>query len=191
MAETIQNKYLLRAVTGESYTLTGSDRNAVITTAADSVLDTYDLTKILNATRSDGFYYENTITIKRARVYLAGGQGMQPAADGTLAAFLALNIAQLYDGTGQKLFRFFLNIPKFEEWFDLNIQIKPYEGTPDPWTGTLADKHICRLMLESSSKFSFDDFNIQADYVGQDVIPVIELEIQTAGIIDLQGGRIY
>lgn len=187
----IQSKYVLRAVTDESYTLTGNDRNAIITKAADAVLETFDLNKTLNAIKSDGFYFGNTLNIKRARVYLAGGQGMQPAADGTLAAYLALNITQLYDGSGPKLARFFLNIPKYEEWFDVNAIIKPYESTPDPWTGTLADKHICRLMLESTSKFSFDDFNVQTDYVGQDVIPVIELEIETAGIIDLQGGRIY
>lgn len=187
----IQSKYVLRAVTGESYTLTGNDRNATITKAADEVLETFDLTKILNANKSDGFYFGNTLNIKRARVYLAGGQGMQPAADGTLAAYLALNITQLYDGSGPKLARFFLNIPKYEVWFDVNAIIKPYEGTPDPWTGIMPEKHICRLMLESTSKFSFDDFNVQADYVGQDIIPVIELEIETAGIIDLQGGRIY
>lgn len=192
MAETIQGRYLMRAVIPETYTLTGNDRNAVLTTAQDNVLDTYNFTKQYNFSIGDCFYFQNTINIKRARIYAAGGEGIRAAADGTEAASLRFAVKQLYDGSGPNLARYSLKFPEWGKWYDINIKINPFDANiVDPWTGTLANKMPCRLAIEQTSKFSIDDFNIQNDYIGQNITPVLELEILTAGIMDMQNGRLY
>ena len=189
---TIQGRYLMRAVIPETYTLTSNNRNAVVTTTQTNVLDTYNFTKQFNFTAGDCFYFENTINIKRARIYAAGGEGIRAAADGTEAASLRLAVKQLLDGSGPNLARYSLKFPEWGKWYDINAEINPFDAqNVDPWTGTHADKKPCRLAIEDTSAFSIDDFNVQSDYVLQDIIPVLELEILTAGIIDMQGGRLY
>ena len=189
--EEIQGKYLIKSIIPETYTLTGNDRNAELLAANDSILSISTVSKPYQSTSGDCIKYENNFVIKRARIYAAGGAGMQPEYNGDYAAILWLFISQLYDGSGKNLKAFVLRFPKWGEWIEINNIVKPHETTPDPWTGTHADTHPCRLKLGQGSRFTFDDYNVQSDYIGQDVTPVLEMEVYTGGMIDMQTGKIY
>jgi hypothetical protein len=181
MAE-IRGKYVVYSFLPITYSLTGNNRQARFT--FDDTQDEITL-KAQNAP-SEPVYgvqliSQNDITIKRARIVPRGGAGLL-ASPGTLAGQLFLN-AYTYDTDSNRitLDSIHLDFLEWGEWENVNAVLKPYKntGVAEPFPGS------CDLFISgAASKFTADDFNIQADYVGQGVQALLEMEIETAGLSD-------
>lgn len=191
-------KYLLWANTQCSYTLTGANRQATFDIGnQDKVIDTFVMANNVVISPVKGFLnYENLCTIKRARIIPAGACGARPAPV-SVAARLNIAVVAGIDGKkldntdGDTLAVFALYFENWDEWTEFNIDVEPFkkEINWDEYQHD-ADKKPCSLkILEHAQFFSIDDYNIQSAYIGQDVHPMIDFEINTAGIL-LQNGII-
>ena len=191
-------KYLLQANTQSSYTLTGSNRNATFDIGnQDKVISAYVLANDVIVSPVKGFLnYENLCTIKRARLIPSGAYGARP---GPVSMAARLNIAVVAGIDGKKidntdgdtLTTFALYFENWDEWTEFNINVEPFKTEID-WDEYLHDveKKPCSFkILEHAQFFSIDDYNIQSAYIGQDIYPIIDFEIDTAGIV-LQNGTI-
>lgn len=191
-AVAIAGKYFLHTlIENTSYELTGNDRNADFhTSAGDVQLGVY----ALNSRASNTIVYllpENDFTIKRARIVAAGGHGLQPGND---TPFLAAKLCFYAgvdngDGTFTELDACNMSLTKWGEWEEINKTIKPHKYTG----GTLPQ--LCALILRSSggetNSFWCDDYNLQEDYVGQTIKPILEMEVETAGLFDVNDRVIF
>ena len=178
----IRGKYVVYSFLPITYTLTGENRQGRF--AFDDTQDEITL-KAQNAP-SEPVYGcqlvgQNDTTIKRARIVPRGGAGLL-ASPGTLAGQLFLN-AYTKDTEENRitLDSVHLDFLQWGEWENVNAVLKPYKntGSAEYLPG------VCSLFISGAAeKFTADDFNIQADFVGQGVQALIELEIETAGLSD-------
>lgn len=189
----IAGKYLIRAVLPASYELTGNARNAEFYFTGDSALNTVCMTKDYYGVGGAKFLFESQIKINRARIMAAGGYGLQAPQDGSPAASLIIGINQFADGSGVSLGTGFIRFSNWGEWEEKNLVYRPFNGTPGSWTGAAFEhsKPVCFKAIQQNSDFKCDDYNLQEDFVGQTITPVIEMEIETNGIIDDVTGKIY
>lgn len=190
----VQGKYTLSIELPTSYELTGNARNANFTFANN--IEQFS-PKCVNRGYIDNGYanisFENKVFVKRGRIYAAGGQGLQAAQDGTFAGQFLLVVRQFNNGSGGTLDTLFLRFPKWDEWYNIDGELKPFVGTAADWSGATYE-HLkpCRLGSQSiGSYFTCDDFNVQEDYVGQTVTPILELEIETGGLVGSSHGDLY
>ena len=123
------------------------------------------------------FNVENEITIKRVKVVPNGAPGLQAAVNRIAAHFEIRAVAEdenlvliVYDST-------FINVPNWGEWFDCNMKLSPYKRT-----GHGTENFVGLSINPSNNLFSCDDYNVQNDYIGQGVTPIIYMEIETAGL---------
>lgn len=178
--KTIQGVYRLGAnLTGNfpTYNLNGNDRNANNNaTSVDvnfSILD--------QASNSDArFRTQNTHRIKRARIVTNGCEGLRAGVNAfamtiTLVAYDSVNNIT---GTKYAMLKFL----KFNEWTNFDIFFKAFEDDliKD------AEKFVFRLVPQVTN-YNIDDFNIQADYIGQPVSFYLEMEIDSAGVYNSNG----
>lgn len=185
----IRSKYVVYSFLPITYTLTGNDRQARFT--FDDTQDQIRL-KAQNAPSEPvygvGLISNNDITIKRARIVPRGGAGLL-ASPGTLAGQLFLNAYTIdTDNNRITLDSVHLDFLQWGEWENVNAVLKPYKntGSAEPLPGA------CDLFISgATSKFTADDFNIQADFVGQGVQALLEMEIETAGLSDYDTHAIF
>ena len=191
-------KYLLWANTQCSYKLTGANRQATFDIGKqDKVIDTFIMANDVVISPVKGFLnYENLCTIKRARLVPSGAWGAHPAPV-SVAGRLSIAVVAGIDGKkldntdGDTLTVFSLYFENWDEWMEFNINVEPFK-TEVNWDEYQhdADKKPCSFkILEHAQFFSIDDYNIQSAYIGQDVHPMIDFEIDTAGMV-LQNGAI-
>lgn len=185
MAE-IAGKYFLHTlIENTSYELTGNDRNADFhSTAGDVQLGIYALNSRASNTLVK-LIPQYDFIITRARIVAAGGHGLQA---GTAAPFIAAKIG-IYagvdhgDGTFDNFDDCYFTLTNWGEWQDINKTIKPHKYTLSPLP------QLCDLILRNSggfyNTFYCDDYNLQEDYVGQTIKPVLEMEVKTAGMYDV------
>ena len=184
----IQGKYSLYAFpTNSSYTLTGNARSASFGVNSPAV----DLlTKCISAPEGNNavaFKVENKLTIKRFRVRMNGAPGIQAGVNHTAAKFKLIfgridldNNLHTYDSV-------WIEAPNFGEWVDADLLVEPYKRTG----GNTAYDFIGIIIDPDNSVFYVDDFNLQADYIGQGITPIIEMEIETAGLYVKSNGQIF
>lgn len=179
-ASQILGLYVVTGSTGASYTLTGANRNASIGATPGAIN-----MNCVNSPNGSAVYLigDNVTTIKRARLRCPAGPGMNSAQ--LVAAQIVLSFQAILGGSGDtELDAIKLTVPKWGEWLEVNAKIKPFK-TAYSWNDTQVTQHKpVGLFIGSASNFNFDDFNIQADYVGEAVAPVLDLEIDTAGVVD-------
>ena len=189
----IAGKYLIRAVLPASYELTGNARNAEFYFTGNSALNTVCMTKDYYGLGLAKFLFENEITINRARIIAAGGYGLQAPQNGSPAASLIIGVNQFANGSGVELGIGFIRFSNWGEWEEKNLVYRPFKGTPASWTGAAFEqnKPVCFKAKQQNSSFNCDDYNLQEDFIGQTITPVIEMEIETSGIIDDVTGIIY
>ena len=191
-------KYILQANTQCSYTLTGANRNATFDIGnQDKVIDAFVLANDVIISPVKGFLnYENLCTIKRARLIPSGAYGARPgpvrmAARLNIAVVAGIDGKKLDNTDGDTLTTFALYFENWDEWTEFNINVEPFKTEVD-WDEYQhdADKKPCSFkILEHAQFFSIDDYNIQSAYIGKDIYPIIDFEIDTAGIV-LQNGTI-
>ena len=173
------NKYLLSLNTGASYELGGATPDANFSPATDQVMPCY-LTSgaFAGIVALSGLH---KIKITGARLTNAN---LAIEGNGAVAAALKMRLSKVSGGSevGDPFAEFEMNIGKWNRWEKKNITI-----TPDSSADTSLNRP-CRLVLDTDSVFNVFDFNVSDDMKGQDVLPILELEIETDSILDASTG---
>ena len=173
------NKYLLSLATGATYTLTGADADADFSPSADTVMDCY---------LTSGAFSGKVALSGLGRIKITGARltnaNLAVEGNGTVAAVLKMRLSKVSSGSevGDPFAEFYMNIGKWNRWEKKNIVIVPDSGSD---TGV---NRACRLVLDDESVFHVYDSNVGDDMKGQDVLPILELEIETDCILDASTG---
>lgn len=181
----IQGKYSLYAFpTNASYTLTGNNRAAsfgVNNPAVELV------TKCITAPEGNNaiaFNVERQITIKRIRVRMNGAPGIQAGVNHTAAKF-KLIFGRIDSDSNLFVYDYiWVEIPNFGEWVESEQIVEPYlrKGNDSSF------EYLQIIVDPDNAVFYVDDFNLQEDFVGEGITPIIEMEIETAGLFVRSNG---
>lgn len=174
----IAGKYTLWAVVPNcSYEFTGNARAASFGITGDE-LQAINM-KALNSLSVDSNVWPEIgteVKIKRAKIEPSGAFGLQQSQGERAAGFY---VALTYiddDGNLQTLDQVSLQFDKWGEWCDINKSLKAY-GFVNPSS--------CGFGISRNGAFfTCDDYNLQEDYIGQTVTPVLVMEVETAGLYD-------
>lgn len=173
------NKYLLSLATGATYELGGETPNANFSPASDQTMPCY-LTSgaFAGIVAMSGL---SKIKITGARLTNAN---LAIEGNGPVAAALKMRLSKVSSGSevGDPFAEFEMNIGKWNRWEKKNITI-----TPDSDSDTSLNRP-CRIVLDTDSVFHVYDSNVSDDMNGQDVLPILELEIETDSILDASTG---
>ena len=173
------NKYLLSLNTNASYPLGGETPDASFSPASDKVMPCY-LTSgaFAGIVALSGLH---KIKITGARLTNAN---LEIVGNGSVAAALKMRLSKIVEGSesGDPFAEFEMNIGKWNRWEKKNITIVPDSG---------ADTSLnrpCRLVLDTESVFNVYDYNVGDEMKGQNVNPILELEIEADAILDASTG---
>lgn len=182
-----------------AYQFAGNNRNASFTGhVPDKIMETVCTSTDLGGGYA-AFNANAEIRIKKARLNADGACGLQ-CAPGKLAGRFYLGVRQ--GATGYKpdgvtpsaeLAVVELKFKNWGEWVDIDGVLRPYEGNADDWSDyPLGGVHLCRLVFKYlNSNFTCDDYNANSAYLGQDLTPTLELQIDVPGIYSSLDGKIY
>lgn len=170
-AKKILGTYINSAFFSDSYTFTGNDRAAEILPASQKFV-----MQTLNSefTVQTCFKFDTILHIKKARIITPGAPGLQPPPE-KYAAKLTMRLLNAND---VELTSWRMVFSKFDEWEDFNQNITPFESggvknNPSPFVYLGLNNYL--------SEINIDDFNIQADYVGETFKPCLQMIVDTAG----------
>ena len=173
------NKYLLSLNTGASYELGGATPNANFSPASDTVMPCY---------LTSGAFAGIVALSGLSKIKITGARlsnaNLTIEGNGAVAAALKMRLSKIVEGaeSGDPFAEFEMNIGKWNRWEKKNITI-----TPDSSSDTTTNRP-CRLVLDTESVFNVFDFNVGNDMKGQDVLPILELEIEADAILDASTG---
>lgn len=173
------NKYLLSLNTGASYELGGATPNANFSPASDQVMPCY-----LTSGAFAGVVALSGLTKIKITGARLSNANLAIEGNGAVAAALKMRLSKIVGGSesGDPFAEFEMNVGKWNRWEKKNITI-----TPDSGADTSLNRP-CRLVLDTESVFNVFDFNVGDDMVGQDVLPILELEIEADAILDASTG---
>lgn len=163
--------YRLLAALPLSYTFTGEARDASVTLADNTRLTLVPMSK--NGSRatfkpSGMTPVPSSITFVRARLIASGAPGLEPSLN-HLAGMFKLRFTY---GTKNSE-PFVLSFTKWNEWEQQMVSVV---------TGECEGDSIRLELLASDSMITIDDYNVQEAYIGQDVEPILEVEVECNGI---------
>lgn len=184
MRKNIQGKYFCYSfIPNSSYTLTGSARTASF--GVNNTIENNNMNvKCLSAPNPDNsvkFLANTSVKIKRVRVRMNGAPGMQAGLN-HIAAKIAVEFGKVKDGYWVSEARAFIQVPNFGEWCECGAELNANHTLIE-----YRDMHVNPL----ETIFYVDDYNIQSDYVNQGITPILEMEIETAGISVANDGEIF
>lgn len=182
MANKVQGRYLIVGDLGGAYELTGANRDAEM---ALNEHDQINLLAVNNNGARNVYLCANVKTrILRARLRSPQGPGINSAKP--TAGAIVISFCAMLGGQDAELASYKIAIPTWGDWFDVNFDIEPYK-TPYNWTdGQILQNKPVGAFIGNNSLLKIDDFNVQDNYIGQEVGAVLDLEIETAGVIDSQ-----
>lgn len=178
----IKGTYTLRADLVEmtmNFLFTDSDRYKEIAPDNDFMLNLAcaDIDRPINNTIS--LISNNKLFVKKARILTLGAPGLSPSAISTLAAKILIVGRELDDINSDPVGGFSFGLSLYNEWQDLNIEFLPIKKNENYY-----------LSIDSQyTKMWIDDYNLQSAYIGQPFRPVLEMIVDTSGVID-NGGNI-
>jgi hypothetical protein len=173
------NKYLLSLSTGASYELGGETPIANFSPASDQTMPCY---------LTSGAFAGIVALSGLSKIKITGARltnaNLEINGNGAVAAALKMRLSKVSSGSevGEPFAEFEMNIGKWNRWEKKNITI-----TPDSGADTSLNRP-CRLVLDAESVFNVYDFNVGDDMKGQNVLPILELEIETDCILDATTG---
>lgn len=173
------NKYLLSLNTGASYELGDETPNANFSPASDQVMPCY---------LTSGAFAGIVALSGLSKIKITGARltnaNLEINGNGAVAAALKMRLSKIVGGSeiGDPFAEFEMNIGKWNRWEKKNITI-----TPDSSSDTTRNRP-CSLVLDDASTFYVYDFNVQSDLVGQDISPILELEIEADAILNASTG---
>lgn len=171
-------KYRLNAILiNDTYTLTGADADAYLEIVTERKVNFYtDNVKFTGQVKVCGL---NGFKVTGARI---SSKGLSVVGNNRISASLNFNLRKGDDVSGDILASFEVPVVKWNEWEEKDIVVKQ----TDPETTALND--VATLFLTDATIFNIYDFNVQSDMVGQDVVPIIELEIECDKLLDASTG---
>lgn len=193
MSNRIQGKYTIYAPLPATYKFTGNDRDAEFDAGNQNVVLS---TKCLNIFGGSGiakFRYNAAIKIRRARLVARGAEEVAPPLDpDKYCGDFVLGVQQYLDGSGKNLDSVRLKFTRWNEWTELNAVLRPYATKADTWEGASLStlKPVSLELKYQNALFCVDDYNIQDAYIDQYMNTALEMQIETAGIIDTYSSRI-
>lgn len=191
MAEKIASKYNISLeLTPYRYQFTGNDRNATVSSVNDlDISGALCSQQVKYTSVSARPKYDNIFTIKRARILSTGAAGLR-APEGNMACLISLGLIDEDDNT--LMSRLFLRLMEWNEWEDVNVDLRPFD-TLHTFTDEEKLKSLSYRIGKVVTKFYIDDYNIQSAYIGQYVTPVLNLDVETAGMVnyDSIGDKYY
>lgn len=159
--------YRVYAVLDSSYTFTGSARQASFGVAANAALECHALSFAL----SDKVQFKGgQFRIVRARLLASGALGLAPGKEKIAGKVKLKFVTGGEDASGS----FELSFAKWDEWVNQDLRI----GVKDSVVGKDCELEV----IKNSTTFTCDDFNVDSAYVGQTVVPMLELEIEANGV---------
>lgn len=184
MRKNIQGKYFCYSfLLHSSYTLTSNAR-----TASFGVTDTIENNrmniKCLSAPDPDNsvkFLANTSVKINRVRVRMNGAPGIQAGLN-HIAAKISVEFGKVKDGSWVSEAKAFIQVPNFGEWCECGAELNANKTLVE-----YRDMHV----NPDETIFYVDDYNLRPDYVGQGITPVVEMEIETAGISVANDGEIF
>jgi len=185
-AKQIQGRYFLQANIPTSYTLTGADRAGSM--GLDEIKEL--IVESINAPGvSNRVYFpvEHLITIKRVRIVANGGPGIQGGVNHYAGQFILSMARDDGEGNVTKFDECPVIIPNWGEWYEINMHLRPFKRTGGDTSAEFVGMAIEKT-LDSVAMFYVDDFNIQEDFVGQGVTPILQMEAETAGLVCSSNG---
>ena len=184
----IQGNYFCQANVTASYTLTGANRQAGFDITGDKQ---QLLCRCINAPIVNAavvFPVEHIVNIRRIRLIANGGQGIQAAINHNAAEFLLAAMRTDADSNLIVYDRCPVIIPNWGEWFAINMELSPFKRLDDE-----VDFDYVGLGIEKTgipqSMFNVDDYNIQDDYVNQGITPVLQMGLETSGLVCQTNGQ--
>lgn len=185
-AKQIQGKYFLQADIPASYTLTGENRAGTmgVNDITELVVDSINAPAVSNRVV---FPVENVVTIKRVRLVANGGPGIQGGVNHYAGQFIISMATTDADNNVIKFDSCPVIIPNWGEWYDINMVLRPFKRTGGNTSAEFVGMAIEKT-LDSLAMFYVDDFNIQDDFIGQGVTPILQMEIETAGLVCQSNG---
>ena len=177
----IKGTYILRASLNDvvsGFAFTGADRNTELSAASDFLLNLAcaDINRPTNTAVS--LISNNILNIKAARILTPGAAGLRVALNSQVAATITIVGRALADVSAEALGGFTFGLDLFNEWQDVNVKYMPAKVNDNYYLSINKDY----------TKFFIDDYNIQDDYVGQTFAAVLEMLVDTAGVLDNGGG---
>lgn len=189
----IQGHYLIQAplYTGgddtqlDLYTYTNADRAAAVSFSQDCKLSflQLDSSKPLNYGDVRAFLTQARLNVKRARIFTPGSPGICPA-NGKRAARLILRSYRNIDGVDVYGESFEIKFDNYNEWQNLDYIFENYKFQEDHPT---ADYYLLQIPGQSPAYMTVDDYNLQSAYEGETLRAFLELDIDTAGMINPNG----
>ena len=173
------NKYLLSLNTGASYELGGETPDAYFSPTSDYVMPCY---------LTSGSFAGIVALSGLSKIKITGARltnaNLTIEGNGPIAAALKMRLSKVSSGSevGDPFAEFEMNIGKWNRWEKKNIVI-----TPDS-DGDTGVNRACRLVLDDESVFNVFDYNVGDDMKGQNVLPILELEIEADCILDASTG---
>lgn len=182
MVEKIASKYNISLeLTPYRYQFTGNNRNVSVSAVNDLDISGASCSQQVKfSSVSVRPKYDNIFTIKRARILSTGAAGLR-APEGGLACLISFGLIDEDDST--LISRLFLRIKEWNEWEDINVDLRPFE-TVHTFTDEEKLKSLSYRIGQVVTKFYIDDYNIQSAYIGQYVTPVLNLDVETAGMVN-------
>lgn len=184
----IQGHYLIQATLyngGDDsqldlYTYTNADRAAAVSFSQDCKLSflQLDSSKPLNYGDLRSFLTQARLNVKRARIFTPGSPGICPA-NGKRAARLILVSYRTIDGVDVEGESFEIKFDSYNEWQNLDYIFENY--------GFQEEYYNLKIPGQSPAYLTIDDYNLQSAYEGETLRAFLELDIDTAGMINPNG----
>ena len=189
-SKNIKGRYdLYTPLADAAYTLTGADRNATFGfTGTQDELNTRCLDFPGNINGKIAVPVENLVTIKKIKLWPRGGFGLQNSPL-YMAGKFYLELGRTDPDTSTFIVydKVAVNIPNWGEWFDVDAVLKPFNRLDNN-----SDFDFMQFSIAyDTAVFSCDDYNLQADYVGQGISPALEMIVETAGLVDASNGNYF
>lgn len=164
----ISGSYILQSFNIDEYTLTGNNRDALVS-VSESRVNLIDLSNGSQLDRVIDLLTKNKIHVKGIRVITPGAEGLRACKN---CARFWFQYYSIIDSENKGLLSI-VEVERYNEWQVLDDYWEPYK---------LAGKENFFNLGISHAEFNIDDYNIQSAYVGKKVKFAIELKIDTAGI---------
>lgn len=178
----ILGKYIIRANVStftSGFAFANDNRNRHLTLNDDEMLNCYcsDFNRPVNS--SVHFVANSVLKVRAARIVTPGAIGLRPALTDPAGVFF-IQARKANDATSDTLGAFMFDCPYFNEWQPMNFDFLPdYKS---------AENNEYWLSINSQySSINFEDFNIQSIYEGETFNVGLELQLDTAGILDYDG----
>lgn len=176
----IKGTYILRASLNDvvsGFSFTGTDRNTELAAADDFMINLRcaDIDRPVNTSVS--LVSNNVLNIKAARILTPGAAGLRPALNSQTAGIFTFIGRASNDVAAESLGGFTFGLDLFNEWQEVSIKYLPKKVNDNYYLSM--DKNYTKLFV--------DDYNVQNEYIGQTFGAVLEMFVDTAGVLDNGG----